>query len=97
MNDLAAGALLSASGTTRAVDRLERAGMLARSPDTSDGRVTRVSMTAAGRRRLRAAAPVHLAGVRARFLDALSGRAAHDLREAMRGVLELNDRVERIL
>ncbi len=97
MHELAAAVLLTASGTTRAVDRLERAGFLERAPDAIDGRVTMVSLTASGRRRLRAAAPVHLAGVRARFLDALSPHQARDLRNSMRAVLDANGRTERTL
>ncbi|HEY6568500.1 MAG TPA: MarR family transcriptional regulator [Actinomycetota bacterium] len=97
MHELADAVLLSASGTTRAVDRLVHAGLVERVPDTADGRVTRVSLTALGRRHQRAAAPVHLAGVRARFLDALSPQQARDLRTSMRAILHANDRTERML
>jgi DNA-binding MarR family transcriptional regulator len=97
MHEVAAAVLLSPSGTTRAVDRLESAGLVERAPDTVDGRVTLVALTVAGRRRLRTAAPVHMAGVRARFLDALSPKQARDLRTLMRAVLDANGRTERTL
>ncbi len=94
MTDLAESVLLTASGTTRAVDRLERDGFVRRSPDPDDGRATFVSLTAAGRRRFRAAAPVHLAGVRARFLDAITKRDAEALRAIAVKVLAANGRAE---
>ena len=97
MADLAASVLLSPSGTTRAVDRLERDGLVRRSDDPDDGRATLVSLTPAGRRRFRAAAPVHLAGVRARFLDAITKREAEALRGVAVKVLAANGREERLL
>ena len=97
MADLASSVLLTASGTTRAVDRLEHDGLVRRSPDPTDGRATLVSLTAAGRRRFRAAAPVHLAGVRARFLDAITRREAEALRAVAVKVLAANGRDERTL
>jgi DNA-binding MarR family transcriptional regulator len=97
MTDLAASVLLSPSGTTRAVDRLERNALVRRGPDPDDGRATLVSLTPSGRRRFRAAAPVHLAGVRARFLDAITKREADALRAISVKVLAANGRDERLL
>ena len=97
MAELAECVLLTASGTTRAVDRLERDGFVRRAPDPHDGRATLVSLTAAGRRRFRAAAPVHLEGVRARFLDALTTREAESLRAVSVKVLAANGFEERML
>lgn len=97
MTDLADRVLLTASGTTRAADRLEGDGLIRRAPDIADGRATLVSLTPAGRRRLRAAAPVHLEGVRARFLDAISNREAEALRAMSSKVLAANGREERPL
>ena len=77
--------------------RLERDGFVRRAPDPHDGRATLVSLTAAGRRRFRAAAPVHLEGVRARFLDALTTREAETLRAASVKVLAANGLEERML
>lgn len=95
--ELGDAVLLSPSGTTRAVDRLQRDGLVRRSPDPDDGRATLVSLTRAGRRRFRAAAPVHLEGVRARFLVALSPAEARALRDASAKVLAANGREERLL
>ena len=95
--DLAASVLLTASGTTRAVDRLERDGFVRRGPRPR--RRTR-DVRLAHRRRaeaVRAAAPVHLAGVRARFLDAITKRDAEALRSIAVKVLAANGRNERPL
>lgn len=74
MSELAGAVLLSRSGLTRLVDRLEREGLVARESCPSDARGTFTVLTEEGRRRLRAAAPTHLDGVRryvtGRFSDA---------------------------
>jgi len=69
MSDLAQSVLLSQSGVTRLVDRLETAGLVARAPCAEDRRVLYAQLTDAGRTRLEAARPTHLAGVRDRFLS----------------------------
>ena len=69
MSDLAGSVLLSQSGVTRLVDRMEKAGLVAREPCPEDRRVLYARLTEAGKSRLADARPTHLAGVRARFLD----------------------------
>jgi DNA-binding MarR family transcriptional regulator len=73
MAELADHLLLSRSGTTRLVDRLERAGYIAREPCDDDGRGMYAILTGAGEELLRRARPTHLAGVRRRFLDHFEG------------------------
>jgi DNA-binding MarR family transcriptional regulator len=68
MAELADRVLLSRSGMTRLVDRLEREGLLERDTCTSDGRGCFAVLTPAGEELLAAARPTHLAGVRERFL-----------------------------
>ncbi len=68
MSDLASSVLLSQSGVTRLIDRLERAGYVARKPCPEDRRVLWAQLTEAGKARLDEARPTHLAGIRARFL-----------------------------
>lgn len=68
MAELADRVLLSRSGMTRLVDRLEREGLLERDTCTSDGRGCFAVLTEAGGRLLAQARPTHLAGVRERFL-----------------------------
>ncbi|WP_239311100.1 MULTISPECIES: MarR family winged helix-turn-helix transcriptional regulator [unclassified Frankia] len=63
MNELAEAVLLSRSGLTRLVDRLERDGLVERRSCPSDARGTFATLTPEGRKRLRAASQTHLAGV----------------------------------
>jgi DNA-binding MarR family transcriptional regulator len=79
MAELADRVLLSRSGLTRLVDRLERDGLLRRDTDCDDGRGCFAVLTDAGHDMLRNARPTHLAGVRERFL----GHFAPDELEAL--------------
>jgi DNA-binding MarR family transcriptional regulator len=72
MCDLAASVILSRSGLTRLVDRLERDGLLQRETCSSDARGAFAKLTPAGHEKLAAARVTHLAEVRALFLDLLS-------------------------
>ena len=72
MSDLAESVLLSRSGLTRLVDRLEREGLLKRERCESDARGLFAEITPAGRELFDAARRTHLDGVRARFLDRFS-------------------------
>ncbi|MBL8047464.1 MAG: MarR family transcriptional regulator [Chthonomonas sp.] len=49
MSDLAERALLSPSGITRAIDRLEKLGYVQREADATDGRATLAVLTPAGK------------------------------------------------
>jgi DNA-binding MarR family transcriptional regulator len=68
MADLADRVLLSRSGLTRLVDRIEADGLVRRERSADDARGTFTVLTAQGMDRLRAAAPVHLAGIQRHFL-----------------------------
>lgn len=68
MAELADGVLLSRSGTTRLVDRLERDGLLVRDACDSDGRGCFAVLTERGEEVLTRARATHLEGVRERFL-----------------------------
>jgi len=72
MSDLADSVILSRSGLTRLVDRMEREGLLARESCPSDARGSYARLTDAGRAKLGAARRTHLSGVRERFLDRLT-------------------------
>jgi DNA-binding MarR family transcriptional regulator len=69
MAELADGVLLSRSGMTRLVDRLERDGLLERDPCTDDGRGMYAVLTDKGEALLAQARRTHLDGVRERFLQ----------------------------
>jgi DNA-binding MarR family transcriptional regulator len=68
MHDLASSVLLSRSGLTRLVDRLERDGYLERCSCPHDARGAFAFLTSAGREKLAAARETHLAGVRTMFV-----------------------------
>src|SRR6201994_4947605 len=69
MADLAERVLLSRSGLTRLVDRLTAEGLVTRAPFPGDARGLYTVLTDAGLRGVRAAAPVHLAGVQQYWLS----------------------------
>jgi DNA-binding MarR family transcriptional regulator len=72
MSELADSALLSRSGLTRLVDRLERQGLLTRERCESDARGWFAEITPEGRRAFGEARKTHLDGVRRVFLDHFS-------------------------
>jgi len=72
MADLAEHALLSRSGMTRLVDRLERQGLLKRCSCSDDARGCFAALTSAGVELSDRARATHHAGVRARFLGHLA-------------------------
>src|SRR5687768_9399062 len=69
MAELAEGVLLSRSGMTRLVDRLERDGLIERDACTEDGRGMFAVLTDKGEDLLSRARRTHLDGVRERFLQ----------------------------
>jgi DNA-binding MarR family transcriptional regulator len=71
MVDLAGVLQLSPSGLTRRLDGLVRAGWVERRSSETDRRVMLAVLTGRGRAHLEAAAPTHVASVRARMLDHL--------------------------
>ncbi|SPL92601.1 Transcriptional regulator, MarR family [[Actinomadura] parvosata subsp. kistnae] len=71
MNDLADRVLLSRSGLTRLIDRLQRDGLVAREACADDARGLFAVLTEAGAARLAEATPTYLRGIRRQFLDML--------------------------
>lgn len=71
MNDLAERVLLSRSGLTRLIDRLQGDGLVERQACPSDARGLYAVLTDEGAVRLAAAAPTYLRAIRTRFLDLL--------------------------
>ena len=82
MCDLASSIVLSRSGLTRLVDRLERDGLIVRESCASDARGAFARLTLQGRETLEAARTTHHAGVRKLFL----GRLSADERELLADV-----------
>ena len=87
MSELADSVLLSRSGMTRLVDRLERDGLLARDQCTDDGRGWFAVLTDRGAELLADARATHLAGVRDRFLRHLGDTELRQLAAAWERVL----------
>jgi DNA-binding MarR family transcriptional regulator len=55
VGDLAVALRVTVGGTSKLVDRIERAGLIAREPDPDDRRASRAVLTTAGKRKLTAA------------------------------------------
>jgi DNA-binding MarR family transcriptional regulator len=83
MNELAERVPLSRSGTTRLVDRLQRAGLVVRSNCSYDARGTFAVLTRAGHDRLLAARRTHEAGIEAHCARKLTGDEARELVRAL--------------
>jgi len=83
MAELADRVLLSRSGVTRLVDRLQAEGLVRREPSPHDARGTYTVLTADGLARLRRAAPVHLAGIRRHWLARFSDDELRTLGELL--------------
>ena len=71
MTELCRDVVLSASGVSRLVDRLEKDGYVRRERCAYDGRGFFAVLTPSGERRLQEARATHLAGVRRLFLERL--------------------------
>jgi DNA-binding MarR family transcriptional regulator len=87
MSDLTSRVVLSRSGVTRAVDQLERKGLVERCVFEGDKRGQLATITAEGRTFLRKATKVHLQGVREHFLNHLSRADLRHLAILMQAVL----------
>ena len=87
MNELADSVLLSRSGLTRLVDRLEREGYLERCSCAHDARGAFAVLTPAGREKVESARVTHLAGVREHFLTKFSSDELEVLGDAWQRVL----------
>lgn len=77
--DLAQSVLLTASGITRLLEGLERAGWVCRATCDRDGRVSYAVLTDAGHRKLREASKSHVADVQALFSERFSRRELETL------------------
>jgi DNA-binding MarR family transcriptional regulator len=87
MSDLASRVVLSPSGVTRAVDQLERKGLVERCVFEGDKRGQLATITADGRALLGKATRAHLQGLREHFLNHLSRTDLEHLATAMETVL----------
>ena len=81
--DLTNASMLTSSGTTKRLDKLESAGLIARSPDPDDRRGTLITLTDAGRELIDTLTVAHLAN-EARILGALSADEQRRLADLLR-------------
>jgi DNA-binding MarR family transcriptional regulator len=86
MQELAENLHLSPSGATRRVDGVVRRGLVVRRQCSEDRRRSYAMLTDEGWRVLREAAPTHVHGVRAHFVDRLSGRQLANVASALSAV-----------
>ena len=94
MTRLGQVAVVSRSRVSRVVDELVRAGLVERVPNPGDGRSAYARITAAGRARLRTAAPTYLAGIERHFTSHLTPSEQATVATALERVLA-GDRVGR--
>ena len=70
--DLAQSVVLTASGITRLLDGLERAGFVEKDSCATDGRVSYAKLTSAGHAKLKEAAVTHIRGIEELFTGRFS-------------------------
>jgi DNA-binding MarR family transcriptional regulator len=87
MNELADSVLLSKSGITRLVDRMERSGLIKREACATDRRVINATLTEKGRKLYEKASPIHRKGVEEYFTRWLTETEVKSLRSAFDKVL----------
>lgn len=88
MTELADRVLLSRSGLTRLVDRLEKEGLVERASCPNDARGTHAVLSEAGVARLQTAAPTHLRGVVEHVTSKLSAVEVAQLAALMHKLLD---------
>jgi DNA-binding MarR family transcriptional regulator len=88
MSELADRLVLSRSGVTRLVDRLEADALVERESCDTDRRGSWATLTKAGYERLRRAAPTHLRGVGEHFLDRIPADELDALQRTLDRVLD---------
>ncbi len=91
MQALADSVVLSRSGVTRLVDRMERAGLVRREPSQEDRRGAYAVVTPAGRQAFDRVWPGHRQNVMERFIRHLSDTEARVLYRALAKVIRANE------
>lgn len=88
--DLAGSVVLSRSGLTRLLDRVEKAGLITRTVSRTDRRRFDVRLTAAGRATIQRVWPAHQRSVIEHFLRHLTGTELKQLSRALGKLVEAN-------
>lgn len=87
MKRLAESVMLSKSGITRLINRMERAGLVERCACVEDGRVCYAGMTRRGAAVISAARPIAAQGIQENFTRHLTTEEAQVMTRALRRVL----------
>lgn len=91
MSDLARKVVLSRSGLTRMVDKLEKAGLLLREASPEDGRGAYAVLTEAGHNALRKAWPIYAQGIKNYFAAYLRADETEQMAAAFSRMLSALD------
>lgn len=94
MSELARSALLSRSGLTRLVDKLEKQKLIERVACPSDGRVQHAQLTEKGIECLRKIWPVYRAGIARYFAAHLNDTEARDLKKVFERIIAARELLE---
>jgi DNA-binding MarR family transcriptional regulator len=92
MGELGQKAVVSRSRVSRVVDQLAAAGLVVREANPDDRRSAYAAITPAGRDRLRAAAPVYLAGINRHFTAQMTMTEAGTVAAALEKILSALER-----
>ena len=87
MGELGQVAVVSRSRVSRVIDQLEAEGLVVREANPDDRRSAYATITDAGRKRLRAAAPVYLGGIRRHFTSQMTAAESRSTAAALEKVL----------
>jgi len=85
-SDLTGTLMLTSSGTTKRLDKLEEAGLIARGPDPNDRRAILITLTPAGKELIDGVTAAHLAN-EASLLEGLSAAEQRELAALLRKLL----------
>lgn len=88
MQELADRVLLSKSGLTRLIDRMQQEGYVTRYPCEDDRRGTFAQMTDEGYATIRRAAPTHMEGIVDHFADLVTDEEADVLADVLGRIVE---------
>ena len=94
VGDLARALRVTVGGTSKLVDRIEEAGLIAREPDPGDRRASRVALTTAGKRKLTSALKTYETEVRSILRGVLRPEEQQQMRDYVSRLLTSIDQAE---
>lgn len=97
MTDLAREVVITKTGLTSLIDRLEKRSLVRREPDPTDRRSIRVTLSKKGERMFRAAARIHGAGIHDRVAKHMTDEEARLIIDVFERVKSANEASARIL